>query len=152
MAIGLLCPVMGLPNNLLNPSKFVEDIGVLSLVALCSMLGLVFMQAAVKLSSNPLLVSITRSMEIVMALFVDMMTISENYHDMHIWYKIMGALIVMGCVVGISLSDMIEEKMSGLCRQTRRGYTVLDEEAERMGEEVQANNSSSSYGTSQPGG
>ena len=57
MTIGLICPAVGLPNNLLNPSKFLEDIGVLALVASCSMLGLLSLQAAVAVSGNPLVVS-----------------------------------------------------------------------------------------------
>ena len=78
MIVALLCPAVGLPNNM---DKFGEDLGVLAMISSASLLGLLFMQLAIAMSNNPLLVTVTRSMEIVMAVIVDMVTLDDiNYH------------------------------------------------------------------------
>ena len=139
------------------------------MVASASMLGLLFMQTAVTVSGAPLLVAVTRSMEIVMALVVDMITTSDaiDYTDSYIWYKITGALIVMLCVVGIALSDVLEERMPSFCkRSTRRllggvhaGYEVILDEEEGLTQDNETalihssgSNDNMGYGTSEPRG
>ena len=142
MILGLICPAFGLANNVQNLSKLVEDLRVLTLVSAASMLGLLFMQLAVAVSNDPLLVSVTRSMEIVMALIVDMATTVQDYQDMYIWYKIMGALIVTSCVMCISLSDILQERLSRLLTSLswsyREGYANLDESERLIDEEAEA--------------
>ena len=64
------------------------------------------------------------------------MTLDINYHAMGIWYKIMGALIVTVCVITISLSDVIQEKVPEVCRRYREGYQSLDETANLISSET----------------
>ena len=135
MAVGLFCPVFGLPNNLTDISQFGRDLTKLTMVATVSMLGMLFSQLAVILSNNPVLVSVTRSMEIVMALVVDMATLTDiDYHHMGIWYKIMGALIVTGSVISIALADVIQERILPLCtcRGSREEEESLEEESQSL--------------------
>ena len=152
MIIGLLCPVFGLPNNLNDLPRFAEHLGVLSLAASASMMGMLFMQTAVAVSNNGVLVSVTRSMEIVMALVVDMITTSQNYHDTSVWYKILGGIVVLGCIICISISDILQDRVSRLCGRTRDGYALLDDEDHRISEEAPVNIVTTNYGTSEPSG
>ena len=117
--------------NLKLPVSVPQDIVTLTLTAAGSMMGAVFMQLAVMASNQPVLVSVTRSMEIVMAVLVDLATHLFDYSNMHIWYKVIGAGIVTICVAGISISDSLQEKavasMSRLSN-TRTGYRNIDDE------------------------
>ena len=111
------------------------------------MLGAMFMQIAIIVSNEPVLVSITRSMEIVMALCVDMIVPKEpiNYSDSSIWLKITGSLLVTMCVVGISLSEKIQAKVETLCRrEARDGYSAVVSNDE---EQSLNSNSSEGYGS-----
>ena len=104
------------------------------------------MQIAIMVSNEPVLVSITRSMEIVMALCVDIIVPNEpiNYNDSSIWLKITGSLLVTLCVVGISLSDKIQAKVETLCRrEARDGYSVVSNDEEQS----LNSNSSEGYGS-----
>ena len=143
LAIGLLCPLFGLPNHIQDTSRFVQDIGTLTLIAGASMLGALFMQIAIMVSNEPILVSVTRSMEIVMALGVDMVVPEApiDYTNISIWLKIMGSLLVTACVVGIAMSDIIHAKTQALCSR-RNGYTALD-----GAEEESINSNSEGYGS-----
>ena len=153
LIIGLLCPTVGLPNHITDLHRFEQDFGVLAMTASASMLGLVFTQIGYALSGIPLLISVTRSMEIVMALIVDMVTEPVDFADSHIWYKITGGLLVMLCVVGIAASDRLEEKVSLLCnrrQQARSGYVVIQaEEGESDSETTLITNCQNDYGTSE---
>ena len=150
LIIGLLCPTVGLPNHITDLHRFEQDFGVLTMTASASMLGLVFTQIGYALSGAPLLISVTRSMEIVMALVVDMVTEPVDFADSHIWYKITGGLLVMVCVVGIAASDRLEEKVSVLCnrRQSRSGYVIIDAEEGSDSETTLITNCQNDYGTS----
>lgn len=154
LLIGLFCPVAGLPNHIQDPHKFEQDFWTLSMVAAASMLGLLFMQMAVTVSGAPLLVAVTRSMEIVMALVVDMITTADtiDFTDSYIWYKVTGAVLVMMCVVGIALSDLLEERMPSFCkRRTRDGYEIFNEEGDSETSALH-NNQGLDYGTTEPRG
>ena len=154
LVIGLFCPVVGLPNHVQDLHRFEQDFWVLALVASASMLGLLFMQIGVNVSNAPLLVAVTRSMEIVMALIVDMITMSDtiDYTNSYIWYKITGALLVMMCVVGIALSDLLEDRMPSFCKrsQYRDGYDIFQEEGDSQTVLIQSNETD--YGTLEPRG
>ena len=132
LIVGLLCPIFGLSNNLHEPQMFSQDFWLLTMLAATSMFGLLFMQMGFVVSGEPLLVSVTRSMEIVMALIVDMIAspVPIDYTNSHIWFKISGALLVMMCVVGIALSDLLEERMPSFCfrKKITEGHVILQEE------------------------
>ena len=132
LIVGLLSPMVGLPNHVRDLAKFTQDFPVLTMVASFSMLGMVFTQISHKVSGNPLLVSVTRSMEIVMALVLDIITAQEqvDFTSSQIWFKIMGALLVTMSVVGIASSDILEQNMPSLCRrrQTRDGYDIFQDD------------------------
>ena len=132
LIVGLLCPMVGLPNHVRDLPKFTQDFPVLTMVASFSMLGMVFTQISHKVSGNPLLVSVTRSMEIVMALVLDIITAQEkvDFTNSHIWFKIIGALLVTMSVVGIASSDILEQYIPSLCRrrQTRDGFEIFQDD------------------------
>ena len=90
------------------------------------MLGILFMQIAIMVSNKPILVSVTRSMEIVMALGVDMIIPEApiDYTNISIWLKIMGSLLVTACVVGIAMSDIIHTKAQALCKRNEKTYAA----------------------------
>ena len=77
------------------------------------MLGAMFTQLAVTVSNAPILVSVTRSMEIVMALFLDTVIAPSkgqtpiDYTSASFVFKIVGSLVVFLCVVGIAAHDNI---------------------------------------------
>ena len=152
LIVGLLCPIFGLPNNLHELQMYSHDFWLLTMLASTSMFGLLFMQMGFVVSGEPLLVSVTRSMEIVMALIVDMIAspVPIDYTNSHIWFKISGALLVMMCVVGIALSDLLEERMPSFClrKQIREGYIILQQEEGNNNEIILIQRNEMSYGAS----
>jgi len=92
-------------------------IGLLILVATMSMVGVLMKQMAVA-ATCPVLVTMVRSMEIVMALVVDICLSQDDIHldDMQFWYKVIGACTVTICVITMSIADRIHE---GLVACTR---------------------------------
>ena len=111
LSVGLFSPAVGLPNSLTDTSKYGEDFGVLAMVAGASMLGYFFYQLAVTQSDNPLLVQVTRTMEIVMSLGWEMMTLDINYQEMAFWLKFLGGLMVTACVILMALAEVIEGRL-----------------------------------------
>ena len=71
----------------------------------------------------PVLVSIVRSLEVVMALIIDIITRDNFVHvdDMRFWYKVIGACTVTLCVTSMSVADKIHQ---GLTACTRYNYFI----------------------------
>ena len=71
----------------------------------------------------PVLVSIVRSLEVVMALIIDIITRDNFVHvdDMRFWYKVIGACTVTLCVTSMSVADKIHQ---GLAACTRYNYFI----------------------------
>jgi len=91
-----------------------SEIGYLVIISSCSMLGMMFIQVGVK-ASNPILVSATRSTEIVMALFLDIATAADSgidFNSSNFKFKVLGSALVTISIVGIALADPINEKLS----------------------------------------
>ena len=67
-----------------------------------------------------------------MALVLDIITAQEpvDFTNSHIWFKIIGALLVTMSVVGIASSDILEQNIPSLCcrRQTRDGYEIFQDD------------------------
>ena len=86
----------------------------------------------------PVLVTMVRSMEIVMALIVDIGTASRPIHldDLQFWFKVIGACTVTVCVITMSVADKIHEGLLACTRavvgqeRDRSAYTII------AGEEV----------------
>ena len=70
---------------------------------------------------SPVLVSILRSMEVVMALIVDIITRDNVVHldDMRFWYKVIGSCTVTMSVISMSVADKIHQ---GLAACTRHNH------------------------------
>jgi len=112
-------------------------IGLLITVATMSMVGVLMKQMAVA-ATCPVLVTMVRSMEIVMALVVDIGTASRPIHldDLQFWFKVIGACTVTVCVITMSVADKIHEGLLACTRavigqeRDRSAYTII------AGEEV----------------
>jgi len=106
-------------------------IGLLILVSTMSMVGVLMKQMAVA-ATCPVLVTMVRSMEIVMALVVDI-CLSDKIHpeDIQFWYKVVGACTVTACVITMSVADRIHEGLVTCTRavvghdRDRSQYTVI---------------------------
>jgi len=123
LAVGLAYGLgSGISNLLLGTSL---DIGSLVLVSSCSMLGVLFIQVGVVVS-DPVLVSVTRTVEIVMALIVDCClahTQPIDYHTSAFEYKLLGSSLVMLSVVGIALSDHLYQGFATCSRAAKEAVT-----------------------------
>merc|ERR1711997_950066 len=84
----------------------------------------------------PVLVTMVRTMEIVMALIVDIGTASGPIHldDLQFRFKLIGACTVTVCVITMSLADKIHEGLLACIRavvgqeRDRSAYTIIAEE------------------------
>ena len=103
--------VVGLLYGLVYSSTFslatlVDNMVYLAMIGSSSMLGLMFIQIGVNFSS-PVLVSSTRSLEIVMALILSIcLPLPEDkpidFSDIKFRYKVAGSFLVMISVVGMA--------------------------------------------------
>ena len=95
-----------------------------------SMVGVLMKQMAVA-ATCPVLVTVVRSMEIVMALVVDVCTAEVPTHDVQFWYKVAGAVTVTVCVIVMALAERIHQGLVALLRallgqeRDRSAYTVI---------------------------
>ena len=140
LVIGLLCPLFGVMNHLGDMTKLQQDAPTLTLVSGASMMGAMFTQLAVSVSNEPILVSVTRSMEIVMALFLDTVIAPPeggppiDYGSLSFGYKILGSLIVFFCVCGIAVHDSVMANGASFVKRvfriicpSRSDYSPFDE-------------------------
>ena len=104
--------------------------GLLMTVATMSMVGVLMKQMAVA-ATCPVLVTVVRSMEIVMALVVDVCTAEVPTHDIQFVYKVAGAVTVTVCVIVMALAERIHQGMLACLRallgqeRDRSAYTVI---------------------------
>jgi len=110
-------------------------IGLMIVVGTNSMMGVLMEQMAVA-ATCPVLVSIVRSLEVVMALIIDIITRDNFVHvdDMRFWYKVIGACTVTLCVTSMSVADKIHQGLTACTRaiigqeRERSAYTIIDGE------------------------
>ena len=105
MAVGLTyCGLF--PNS--NFRADAEYIAILVLMSVLSMSGIVFMRVAA-LFISPVLVSMIRTFEIVMALVLEICIASHMFDFGHVsfWYKVIGCVVVTLSAVGMAVSDKI---------------------------------------------
>ena len=105
MAVGLTyCGLF--PNS--NFRADVEYIAILVLMGVLSMSGIVCMRIAA-LFISPVLVSMMRTFEIVMALVLEICIASHMFDFGHVsfWYKVIGCVVVTLSAVGMAVSDKI---------------------------------------------
>ena len=78
-----------------------------------SCLSALVLLIATKTTDDPMLVSVTRSTEIVMSLIVDIISPSSqetiDFSSIYFWYKVIGAIVVTLGVMGITVSDKMYE-------------------------------------------
>jgi len=134
--------IVGLFYGLVFSSTFsltglVDNMGYLAMIGSSSMFGLMFIQIGVNVS-NPVLVSSTRSVEIVMALILTICLPPSgdkpiDFSDIRFHFKVAGSFLVMISVVGIALSRHIYDQIiiSWGCvvsGRNRKDYDVIVEE------------------------
>lgn len=139
LLLGATTPACGIPNQLLSGDfrSVIESSGVtLFLISTTSLAGALLLLMAVKVT-DPVLISVVRSTEIVMGLLVDVISNSVDYGSdvitVFFWYKVIGAVVVTASVMAIAVSDKIYDKlMDKLCtkRPNRQEYQVISEEGE----------------------
>jgi len=113
--LGLLTPICKVENSLATPSAFFLEtnmkFGLLSGLESC--LSALVLLIATKTTDDPMLVSVTRSTEIVMSLIVDIISPSSqetiDFSSIYFWYKVIGAIVVTLGVMGITVSDKMYE-------------------------------------------
>ena len=163
LVVGLLCPMFGVSNHLGDMTRLRSDAPTLTLISGASMLGAMFTQLAVTVSNAPILVSVTRSMEIVMALFLDTVIApsgSIDYTSLSFVYKILGSLVVFMCVVGIAIHDTIidngweimKQALKFICKKGNSSYEQqMDQQSEQRVEGTESllsdNRPNGNYGT-----
>jgi len=124
LSVGLVYGLGGGSRNVSLGTSW--DIGSLVMVSSCSMLGVLFIQVGVKVS-DPVLVSVTRTVEIVMALIVDCCLAHIqpiDYHTSAFEYKLLGSSLVMLSVVGIALSDHLHQGIATCSRAAKEAFTL----------------------------
>ena len=91
--------------------------GILALMAILTLAGIFFVRLAVKFIS-PLLVSVMRTMEIVMALLLEIIVSTSlfNFASAEFGYKVAGSLIVTLSAVLLALVSKIEPVLPKMCR------------------------------------
>ena len=105
--------------------------GVLALMALLTLAGIFFVRLAVKFIS-PLLVSVMRTMEIVMALILEIIVSTSlfNFASAEFGYKVTGSLIVTLSAVMLALVSKIEPVLPKICRSPESSDTLEKEVGE----------------------
>ena len=90
---------------------------------ICQYFGYFQMEQMAVAATCPVLVSIVRSLEVVMALIIDIITRDNFVHvdDMRFWYKVIGACTVTLCVTSMSVADKIHQ---GLAACTRYNFFI----------------------------
>jgi len=111
LAIALAAPLFKVPSHVLEFSVILEESSILIWMTSTSLLGTLLLLVAVKVT-DPVLIAVVRSTEIVISLLVDIMfpSYEMDFTLMSFWYKVIGAALVTLSVMCISLSDIIYDK------------------------------------------
>ena len=62
-------------------------------------------------AGNPVLISVVRTTEILMSLFLDTVSTSVDTENLMFWIKVIGACLVTSQIICISFLDQIQEKI-----------------------------------------
>ena len=101
--------------------------GLLGLMALLSLGGILFVRLAVRFIS-PVVVSVLRTFEIVMALVLELIVSSYlfDFEDASFYYKVSGSVVVTLSAVLMSLTDQINQRLG--CGKKAQVDITHDEE------------------------
>jgi len=111
LVIALAQPLFKVPCHLTEFSVILDESWMLFWMTFTSLIGTLLLLLAVKVT-DPVLVAVVRSTEIVISLLIDIMfpSYEMDFSLMSFWYKVIGALIVTVSVMAISLTDVIYDK------------------------------------------
>ena len=62
-------------------------------------------------AGNPVLISVVRTTEILMSLFLDTVSTAVDTENLMFWIKVIGACLVTSQIICISFLDQIQEKI-----------------------------------------
>ena len=122
---GLMSIVVGLTYCWIFPNEdFKAEVGYIAtlvLMGLLSMSGILCMRIAA-LFISPVLVSMMRTFEIVMALFLEICISSHmfDFGQVSFWYKVIGCVVVTLSAVTMAVSDKINSYLPKAYHQKSR--------------------------------
>merc|ERR1719419_723580 len=126
LAVGFLCPVMKLESNLSDWSYLAANFWMLLAISVASLTSALLLLVAVKTTDNPVLVSVVRTVEILMSLILDTFRSDVDTSSWKFWIKVLGACLVMSQIICISFIGKIQAKLDKcLGRPSRDEYEPI---------------------------
>jgi len=133
LAVGFLCPIMKLESRLFDWYYLADNFWMLLAISVSSLMSALLLLVAVKTTGNPVLVSVVRTVEILMSLLLDTIRSEVDSSSWKFWIKVLGACIVMSQIICISFIDKIQASLDGCRGRPVRGeYEPISDDCNNL--------------------